>query len=114
MGLEEHISNGTGVIFLMYLGITRSRDEAIARPFIQELSDSLNDYAISIAANWDWPYLNYANRTQHPIAKFGEAQIEKIQAASAKYDPDCVLQKLRRSGFKIPTVAEVGKVEATA
>jgi hypothetical protein len=47
-------------------------------------------------------YLNYAAQFQDPLAGYGPASVERLQAASAKYDPSGVFKKLVPGGFKIP------------
>ncbi|KAI3324675.1 hypothetical protein HD806DRAFT_534143 [Xylariaceae sp. AK1471] len=49
--LEEHITDTTETVFLVYLVIDRPGDEDTARPFVQELMDSFNDYEDSISIN---------------------------------------------------------------
>jgi hypothetical protein len=69
---------------------------------VQEWIDAVDAYADELGSGWGWRYLNYAALNQNPIASFGPASVELLQAASAKYDPHQVFQNLRKSGFKIP------------
>ncbi|KAF2177769.1 FAD binding domain-containing protein [Zopfia rhizophila CBS 207.26] len=102
MGLERHVADGPGILFLMYVTVGTAADEAVALPLVRAYHEDLNRYASSLGINWNWIYLDYANLEQDPISTFGEENIGKMKKASAKYDPDGVFQKLRGSGFKIP------------
>ncbi|CAJ2500423.1 Uu.00g032760.m01.CDS01 [Anthostomella pinea] len=102
MGLEDRIAGGTGAMLLIYVAVKSAEEEALALPLVQELQDAIDEYAASVDANWNWRYLNYAHGNQDPVAMFGAEPVAKLRAASAKYDPEGVFQKLRQSGFKIP------------
>ena len=49
------------------------------------------------------PYLfmNDASQEQDVFAHYGTANVKKLQAVRAKYDPGCVFQKLVPGGFKL-------------
>jgi hypothetical protein len=102
LGLEDHVENGNGVMFLATLAVHGAENEAKAMPLIQEWQDAIDEYATSLDANWDWRYLNYAYQNQNSIASYGAAVVERFKAVSAKYDPDQTFQVLRKSGFKLP------------
>ena len=44
-------------------------------------------------------YMNDASRDQNPIAGYGASNVEKLKAASKKYDPVQVFQTLQNDGF---------------
>lgn len=102
MGLDHYVADGTGIMFSMSVALHGAEQEAKAIPIAKAYTDSVHEYARSIGTSWDWQYLNYANKLQDPVTTFGDAALAKIRAASVKYDPDGVFQKLRLSGFKIP------------
>ncbi|KAF6804481.1 FAD binding domain-containing protein, partial [Colletotrichum musicola] len=102
MGLDQHIKNGNGIMNLVALAINGAEEEAIAFSFIEAYVEDVDNYARSLGLAWDWRYLNYAHKTQDAISTFGDTAIDKLKAASAKYDPTSVFQTLRHSGFKIP------------
>lgn len=102
MGLESYVEQGNGIMFLVTFGANSAEVEEQSLPLVQAYLDDVTSYVESLDLMWDWKYLNYAYKTQDPIATFGEDAISKLQAASAKYDPEGVFQKLRASGFKIP------------
>ncbi|EQB44463.1 FAD binding domain-containing protein [Colletotrichum gloeosporioides Cg-14] len=102
MGLDHYIQRGNGIMFLLTFAINDADKEAIAFPLIKAYIDDVEAHAVSLGVAWEWKYLNYAHKVQDVISTFGEAAVSKLKAASARYDPSGVFQKLRRSGFKIP------------
>lgn len=102
LGLEKHVAEGPGILFLIYAVVATAADDAVALPLVRAYHEDLNRYASSLGSNWNWVYLDYANLEQDPISTFGKENIWKMRNASAKYDPKGVFQKLRGSGFKIP------------
>ena len=48
-------------------------------------------------------YLDYADKTQNPIDGYGEANKQRLQAVSKKYDPQGLFQKGVPGGFKLFT-----------
>jgi hypothetical protein len=97
--IEEH---GNGIMMLITLAFSNVEAEELAVPLIEAYMKDVDDYAASLEVGWAWRYLNYAHPTQNVIASFGEAALSKLKAASEKYDPTGVFQKLRVSGFKLP------------
>ncbi|KAI0015535.1 FAD binding domain-containing protein [Xylariomycetidae sp. FL0641] len=102
LGLEARVADGPGFVWLIFVALHRAEDEAKALPLVRRLQQDVENYARSIGADWDWHYLNYADKTQQPIQSYGKAQVRMLRDASARYDPHGVFQKLRGSGFKIP------------
>lgn len=49
-------------------------------------------------------YLDYADKTQDPLASYGSDNIAKMKAVAKKYDPSGVFQDLVPGGFKISKV----------
>ncbi|ORY11128.1 hypothetical protein BCR34DRAFT_445770, partial [Clohesyomyces aquaticus] len=48
-----------------------------------------------------WVYVNYADKSQQPLATYGRENVENMKTAAAKYDPGQAFQKLCPGGFKI-------------
>ncbi len=103
LGLEERVEKGNGILFNAAVSLSGAESEEAALSLMREWLDSVDEFARGEDLSWDWRYLNYASRDQDPIASYGQEAVEKIRAAAAKYDPQGVFQKLRMSGFKIPT-----------
>ncbi|KAI2603715.1 FAD binding domain-containing protein [Hypoxylon sp. NC1633] len=103
MNLEEKSGGGNGVVFGASLAIDGEENAALAYPIMRQWVGEVDAYAASLGVNWDWQFLNYAHGAfQEPITNYAT---DMIRAASLKYDPDQVFQRLRRTGFKIPAVA---------
>ncbi|KAI3316704.1 hypothetical protein HD806DRAFT_541991 [Xylariaceae sp. AK1471] len=49
----------------------------------------------------EWTCLDYADKSQDPLASYGVENINRLKAIAAKYDPDQVFQELCSGGFKI-------------
>lgn len=102
LGLDEYIKGGNGIMFLATLAVNGAEKEALGYLRIKAYTEDIEAYAASLNVAWNWKYLNYAAKTQDSISTYGTAAIAKLKAASKKYDPKGVFQKLRLSGFKIP------------
>lgn len=48
-----------------------------------------------------YQYLNYADKSQDPIASYGRANKKRLQAVSRKYDPQGFFQTSLSTGFKL-------------
>ncbi|KAI1113036.1 hypothetical protein F5Y14DRAFT_419393 [Nemania sp. NC0429] len=77
--------------------------EQVAHPLVLACQRDIDNHAAALDAMWSWRYLNYADLTYDPIASYGTVSVERMRQVSTKYDPDGVFQKLRKSGFKIPS-----------
>ncbi|WDK19468.1 FAD binding domain-containing protein [Colletotrichum graminicola] len=104
LGLEHYIDKGNGIMFLITLAINGADNETTAFPYVQDFVEDVESYAASLDLGWGWKFLNYAHKLQDAISSYGDPSIEKLRAASAKYDPTGVFQNLRQSGFKIPPI----------
>ena len=102
MGMDRHINDGNGILFLVILAIEGADAERSAVPLVETFAKDVEAYAGSLGLGRPWKYLNYAHSSQDPIATFGDDTIGLLRAASRKYDPKGVFQRLRVSGFKIP------------
>lgn len=104
MGLDAALAGANGIMFLGTLAVNGVENEINALPLMQNWTDSIAAYAEASGVSFDWHYLNYAFSNQDPLGSSGSENLVKMKAVSAKYDPDGVFQKLRASGFKIPSV----------
>lgn len=68
----------------------------------RQLIDDVVAHSRSVGKANEWLYLNYAWGTQDVLASYGPENVAKMRAASAKYDPDGVFQRLVPGGFKLP------------
>jgi hypothetical protein len=80
----------------------RASDDAAMTDAVLDLFAKADAYASSKGALRPYLYLNYADKTQQPIAGYGKASLSKLKATSLKYDPLQTFQKLVPGGFKLP------------
>ncbi|KAI3390918.1 hypothetical protein diail_8414 [Diaporthe ilicicola] len=106
MGLDYWMQGGDGIMFLATLAVKGAENELNAGPIMKNWTDCVAAYAHQLGVGWGWHYLNYASPDQDALSSVGPGNIARLQAASARYDPQGVFQKLRKSGFKIPEGVE--------
>ncbi|KAL8907981.1 MAG: hypothetical protein Q9171_005643 [Xanthocarpia ochracea] len=112
--IQPHpVTNGTNLFGLqagktddvmvdMTSAYTHKADDALVRQVLEELVNQQkqllkkSDYLI------DYLYLNYADISQPVLQSWGESNIDKLRAASKKYDHKGVFQTQVPGGFKIP------------
>lgn len=99
--LNRFTDKHNGILFLVTTAVKDAKSEKLVLPRISAFVDEVEGYAKHLGLYWDWKYLNYARGSQDAIASYGDASMAKLCAASAKYDPNNVFQKLRGSGFKL-------------
>ncbi|KAF3764432.1 FAD-binding domain-containing protein [Cryphonectria parasitica EP155] len=73
-------------------------------PKYKALLDELDAYAESLGGSVEFRYANYCDRSQNPLATYGQENIRKMREASKKYDPTGVFQTRVPGGFKISKV----------
>lgn len=93
----------TRVLSIVWLQV-KPEHVASALALVQGWYDEIQAFARSIDKDSGWVYLNYAYGTQDPISGYGKANVDKIRAAAAKYDPTEVFQTRVPGGFKISKV----------
>ncbi|RKL09813.1 hypothetical protein BFJ68_g8951 [Fusarium oxysporum] len=102
MGLDKYTEDGDGIMFLLTWAAKGEASEEAAFPLLKAYMDDIETKAKEMNAWWAWKFINYAHLTQDPLATVGDEALAKLRAASKKYDPQGVFQKLRSSGVKIP------------
>ncbi|KAL8783547.1 MAG: hypothetical protein Q9213_004537 [Squamulea squamosa] len=107
------VTNGTNVFGLqpgktddvmvdMTSAYTHKEDDALVA---QVLNDVVNQQKQLLKkSNYliDFLYLNYADISQPVLQSWGSSNVDKLKAASKKYDPSGVFQTQVPGGFKIP------------
>lgn len=89
--------------------------EEFAYPKTKAWVEGVQEFARSIDGGLiEWRYLNYADKSQDPIASYGEANVELLRKVAARYDPGQVFQKLCPGGFKISEVGTSGSLASEA
>ena len=103
------------------LGLDRAKGNQVLFLFFVQWDDASKDAQIQTAASTfvkqiqqltaskgkanDWIYLNYALADQDVLGSYGPENVALLKAASRKYDPSGVFQKLVPGGFKISSLA---------
>lgn len=87
-----------------------SHDDAKVRTIADTVLTNLSSYLHEAGALKDFQYLNYAFQDQDPLGGYGEVALNKIKAASKKYDPGQVFQKLVPGGFKLKDAGKGTKI----
>lgn len=104
MGVERQTE--TGLLFLAVAMMKTPEDEAFAYPKVKAWVQAVKDFAATIeGGNQEWTYLNYADKSQNPLASYGAENVKKMKDASAKYDPNQVFQTLCPGGYKVSDLA---------
>ncbi|KAK4498651.1 hypothetical protein PRZ48_009161 [Zasmidium cellare] len=104
LGLDRF--NETLIMWEAYLKWEGQEQDELFQAQATFLRDEITKYAKSIDADNPWLYLNYADKAQEPLEAYGQTNVDKIQAASKKYDPDGVFQYMVPGGFKISAVKQ--------
>ncbi|TAQ84198.1 hypothetical protein B7494_g7474 [Chlorociboria aeruginascens] len=91
---------------LVAVGFTIQWDDIADDAVITAASEAFPKQVQALAATYglqnDYLYLNYAVEGSDPITAYGASNVAKLQAASKKYDPSQIFQKLVPGGFKLP------------
>ncbi|KAH6838552.1 hypothetical protein B0I37DRAFT_394174 [Chaetomium sp. MPI-CAGE-AT-0009] len=103
MGVDRQQHNG--ILFLATAMLRTPEQEAFAYPKVKAWVDSVEEFSRGIEGGLlEWRYLNYADKSQDPMATYGEANIKLMKEVAAKYDPEEVFQKLCPGGFKVSQI----------
>ena len=103
MGVSEQQNDG--VLWVAIVVVERPEQESFTYSKLQAWGEAVRQYASSIEDGLlPWVYMNYADKSQQPLASYGIANILKLKSAASKYDPGQVFQKLCPGGFKISDV----------
>ncbi|KAM0498367.1 hypothetical protein D7B24_002336 [Verticillium nonalfalfae] len=102
LGLETIVKDGPVLMWLIALTVDTPANQEKILPICLQLRDAINAYADKTGSQKNWEFLNYSFSDQDPISRYGAKNIAHVKAASKKYDPKGVFQKLRRTGFKLP------------
>ncbi|KAL4879230.1 hypothetical protein BJY04DRAFT_220348 [Aspergillus karnatakaensis] len=81
-----------------------AEDDALFQRLCEEALAELDEYAKSVDAYNEYIYLNYADKTQNPLAGYGEENVRFIREVAERYDPAGVFQTQVPGGFKVSKV----------
>lgn len=103
LGIDKQPHNG--LLWLAVAQVRTPEQDAFAYACVQEWVQAVRRFAATIDdGNLQWTYLNYADRSQDPLASYGVENVRFMKDVAAKYDPDQVFQTLCPGGFKISDV----------
>ena len=97
-------------VWQTYLAWEDAAQDDMFHSWGMEYIAELDEFAKSVGADNSWIYLDYAYKTQDPLASYGEENLQKLRDVSKKYDPEGVFQTMVPGGFK---VSKAGKPEQT-
>ena len=112
--LQPHpVTNGTNLFGLqagktddvmvdMTSAYTNKADDALVAQVLTDIVNQQKQLLQEGGYLIDFIYLNYADISQPVLQSWGSENIDKLQAASKKYDPRGVFQTQVPGGFKIP------------
>lgn len=107
------VTNGTNLFGLqagktddvmvdMTSAYTNKADDALVTQVITDVVNQQKQLLKKKNLLIDFLYLNYADISQPVLQSWGSSNVNKLKAASKKYDPSGVFQKQVPGGFKIP------------
>ena len=99
LGLDRY--EGNNIIFLLDMAWNSTKFDAQIRSLADRVLTNLTTYLHAVGALREFQYINYAFQDQDPLGGYGDAALGKIKAASKKYDPGRVFQRLVPGGFKL-------------
>lgn len=103
MGLSNQAVDG--ILWVAIVIVKTPEQEKMAYPKLQAWGEAVRAFVASIENGLlPWVYMNYADKSQQPLASYGMDNVKKMRDTAAKYDPEQVFQKLCPGGFKISDV----------
>ncbi|KAK8045538.1 FAD-binding domain-containing protein [Apiospora rasikravindrae] len=99
LGLDP--SNGPVINVLLLSYWADKKDDARVISFMQKALKRIERNADDRGQLVPFIYWNYAFSDQDALRSYGEENVQKLQAASKKYDPDGVFQTACPGGFKL-------------
>lgn len=85
----------------MTVAYNRASDDKLIEATFNDIVNKQQAYLKSHGHLVDFIYLNYADISQNVYNSWGAGNVAKLKAASRKYDPTGVFQKLVPGGYKI-------------
>ena len=86
MGVSEQPKDG--VLWVAIVVVEKAEQENFAYRKLQAWGEAVRQYASSFEDGLlPWVYMNYADKSQQPLASYGIANILKLKSAACKYDP---------------------------
>ena len=96
-------SDGPLVNLMLGSSWTEAADDGLVNEIASKFIADVETLAREKGVYHRFVYLDYADKTQNPIDGYGEANKQRLQAVSKKYDPQGLFQKGVPGGFKLFT-----------
>lgn len=94
-----------GLLFQAAAMVRHNEQEVLVYPRVRAWLEAVESFAATIeGGKLDWVYLNYADKSQDPLASYGEDNVRRLKEVAARYDPTGVFQEMCTGGFKISHV----------
>lgn len=100
----------TRIAFLLDIAWNGTQYDEKVRQISDKVMKDIATYLKSVGALIDFQYINYCFQDQDPLGGYGTEALGKIKAASKKYDPNQVFQKLVPGGFKLANAGKGTKI----
>ena len=95
-----HPADATAVLLLAGIWTDSASNNIVAK-IAQKMMRDAADIARRMGLLHRFVYINYADPSQDPIGSYGPANVQRLKAASRKYDPRGVFQTQVPGGFKL-------------
>ncbi|CAJ2503964.1 Uu.00g113580.m01.CDS01 [Anthostomella pinea] len=103
LGLEPELGPLVSILFLTFW--ESKEDHEMIEGVLREALEAIDRDAKAKGTAVPFKYLNYAAGFQHPVASYGGMGVERLHAASRRFDPDGLFQKGVPGGWKLPALA---------
>lgn len=87
--------------FTLNIGWLLAEDDEAVYQIMKETMARVEEYTKSHQVYDPFLFLNDAFASQNPFAGYGDSRYNMLKAASKKYDPHGVFQRLVPGGFKL-------------
>ncbi|MCJ1405484.1 hypothetical protein MMC11_008712 [Xylographa trunciseda] len=93
--------DGNAIILLLAGIWTNAASDDLVEHMAQRMMKDVADIAQQMGLLHRFQYINYADPSQNPVWSYGQNNVERLRAASRKYDPEGVFQTQVPGGFKL-------------
>ena len=94
--------DGDAVVLLLTAIWNNTGSDALVKGTAGKMITNANAIAKGMGLLHEFQYINYADPSQDPIRSYTVQNVQRLKAASKKYDPKGVFQKQVPGGFKLP------------
>ena len=99
MGLEQIEEDS--ILFMAGIHVKEAEMAEYGDAQAKEWLKGVEDFARERGTYVEWQFLNYADKSQNPLASFGAENLAKMKEVAQQYDPEGVFQIQSPGGFKL-------------